>query len=99
MTRNLFVIGPGRFVSALKRETCLPMSFPIQVDLAHAGWYTLDMHPNKKGHAEIATQILSNLSAPNKAGTASRLSPDVWLCPACRGTRLPPVPSRLQQLE
>ena len=60
--KNLFVIGPGRFVSALKRGSPPGNVFPIQVELAPADWYTLDMHPNRKGHWEIATQILEQLT-------------------------------------
>jgi hypothetical protein len=59
--KNLFVIGPGRFVSGLKRGSLPGNVFPIQVELTRADWYTLDMHPNKKGHREIATQILEQL--------------------------------------
>ena len=59
--KQFFVIGPGRFIAALKRQTLPANVFPIQVDLSHAGWFTLDMHPNKKGHAEMATQILMQL--------------------------------------
>ena len=46
--KNLFVIGPGRFVSALKRGSPPGNVFPIQVELAPADWYTLDMHPIKR---------------------------------------------------
>ena len=60
--KNLFVIGPGRFVSALKRASPPGNVFPIQVKLAPDDWYTLDKHPNKKGHLEIATQILEQLT-------------------------------------
>jgi hypothetical protein len=60
--KNLFVIGPGRFVSALKRGSPPGNVFPIQVELAPTDWYTLDMHPNKMGHREIATQILEQLA-------------------------------------
>jgi lysophospholipase L1-like esterase len=35
--------------------------FPISVDLNNGDWYTLDMHPNKQGHREIAAQILDEL--------------------------------------
>ena len=59
--KQIFVIGTGRFVSALKRETLPANVYPIQVDLDQADWYTLDMHPNKKGHADMATQILTQL--------------------------------------
>jgi len=59
--KQFFVIGPGRFIAALKREALPANVFPIQVDLGHADWFTLDMHPNKKGHAEMATQILEQL--------------------------------------
>ena len=57
--KQIFVIGTGRFVSALKRETLPANVYPIQVDLDQADWYTLDMHPNKKGHADMATQIVT----------------------------------------
>ena len=60
--KNLFVVGPGRFVSALKRGSLPGNVFPIQVELAPTDWYTLDMHPNKMGHREIATQILEQLA-------------------------------------
>jgi hypothetical protein len=60
--KNLFVVGPGRFVSALKRGSMPGNMFPIQVELTSADWYTLDMHPNKMGHREIATQILEQLA-------------------------------------
>jgi hypothetical protein len=60
--KNLFVVGPGRFVSALKRGSMPGNIFPIQVELTPADWYTLDMHPNKRGHREIATQILEQLA-------------------------------------
>jgi len=59
--KKVFVIGPGRFVSALDRRPLAANVFPIQVDLHYADWYTLDMHPNKKGHGEIAVQILEQL--------------------------------------
>jgi hypothetical protein len=59
--KQIFVIGAGRFVSVLKREILPDNVFPIQVDLNQADWYTLDMHPNKKGHADLATQILTQL--------------------------------------
>jgi hypothetical protein len=54
-------MGPGRFVSALGRETLPANVFPLPVDLNDGGWYTLDMHPNKQGHREIAAQILGEL--------------------------------------
>ena len=60
--KNLFVIGPRRFVSALGRRTLAANVFSIQVDLNYADRYTLDMHPNKKGHGEIAMQILEQLA-------------------------------------
>ena len=60
--KSLFVIGPSRFVSALKRGVPPINVFPIQIELAPADWYTLDMHPNKQGHQEIATQILEQLT-------------------------------------
>jgi hypothetical protein len=60
--KNLFVVGPDRFVSALKRGSMPGNIFPIQVELTPADWYTLDMHPNKMGHREIATQILEQLA-------------------------------------
>jgi hypothetical protein len=60
--KNLFVVGPGRFVSALKRGSLPGNVFPIQVELASTDWYTLDMHPNKMGHRKIATQILEQLA-------------------------------------
>jgi hypothetical protein len=59
--KKVFVIGPGRFVSALDRRLLAANVLPIQVDLNYADWYTLDMHPNKKGHGEIAVQILEQL--------------------------------------
>jgi lysophospholipase L1-like esterase len=59
--KKVFVIGPGRFVSALARRTLAANVFPIQVDLNYGDWYTLDRHPNKKGHREIAMQILEQL--------------------------------------
>ena len=59
--KKIFVIGPGRFVSALGRRILAANVFPIQVDLNYADRYTLDMHPNKKGHGEIAMQILEQL--------------------------------------
>jgi lysophospholipase L1-like esterase len=59
--KKVFVIGPGRFVSALGRRTLAANVFSIQVDLNYADRYTLDMHPNKKGHGEIAMQILEQL--------------------------------------
>jgi lysophospholipase L1-like esterase len=59
--KKVFVIGPGRFVSALNRRALAANVFPIQVDLNYADRYTLDMHPNKKGHGEIAMQILEQL--------------------------------------
>jgi hypothetical protein len=58
----LFVIGPSRFASGLKRGRLPGNVFPIQVELTPADWYTLDMHPNKKGHREIAAQILEHLT-------------------------------------
>ena len=60
--KNLFVFGPSRFVSALKRESLPGNVFPTEVGLTAADWYTLDMHPNKKGHQEIARQILEQLA-------------------------------------
>ena len=60
--KNLFVVGSGRFVSALKRGSLPGNVFPIQVELAPTDWYTLDMHPNKMGHRKIATQILEQLA-------------------------------------
>jgi hypothetical protein len=59
--KKVFVIGPGRFVSALDRGPQAANVFPIKVDLNYADWYTLDMHPNKKGHGEIAVQVLEQL--------------------------------------
>jgi hypothetical protein len=59
--KKVFVIGPSRFVSALGRRTLAANVFPIQVDLNYADRYTLDMHPNKKGHREIAMQILEQI--------------------------------------
>jgi hypothetical protein len=59
--KTVFVIGPGRFVSALDRRPPAANVFPIQVNLNYADWYTLDMHPNKRGHGEIAVQILEQL--------------------------------------
>ena len=59
--KKVFVIAPGRFVSALGRRTLAANVFSIQVDLNYADRYTLDMHPNKKGHGEIAMQILEQL--------------------------------------
>jgi hypothetical protein len=60
-SKQIFVIGTGRFVSALKRETLPANVYPIHVDLDQADWYTLDMHPNKKGHEDMATQIIMQL--------------------------------------
>ncbi len=57
--KKLFAMGPSRFVSALAGGTRPGNVFPIWVD--YADWYTLDMHPNEKGHREIATQILEQL--------------------------------------
>jgi hypothetical protein len=59
--KKVFVIGPGRFVSALERRPPAANVFPIQVNLNYVDWYTVDMHPNKKGHGEIAVQILEQL--------------------------------------
>src|SRR5262245_12697223 len=59
--KKIFVMGPGRFISALSRETRPANVFPISVDLNDGDWYTLDMHPNKQGHREIAAQILDEL--------------------------------------
>ena len=59
--KKVFVIGPGRLVSALNRGGLAANVFPIQVDLNYEDRYTLDMHPNKKGHREIAMQILEQL--------------------------------------
>jgi hypothetical protein len=59
--KKVFVMGPGRFVSALVSGTLPANVFPIWVDLNYGDWYTLDMHPNKKGHQEIAAQILEQL--------------------------------------
>ena len=41
-----------------KKGTRTSHIFPI----TPADWYTLDMHPNKMGHREIATQILEQLA-------------------------------------
>jgi lysophospholipase L1-like esterase len=35
--------------------------FPLPVDLNDGDWYTLDMHPNKEGHRQMAAQILQQL--------------------------------------
>src|SRR5262245_45814127 len=59
--KKIFVMGPGRFTSALARETLPANVSPLSVDLNDGGWYTLDMHPNKQGHREIAAQILQQL--------------------------------------
>jgi lysophospholipase L1-like esterase len=59
--KNIFVIGPGRFVSALGQRALVANVFPLPVDLNYEDWYTLDMHPNKKGHGQIAMQILEQL--------------------------------------
>src|SRR5262249_24899809 len=42
--KKIFVMGPGRFISALSRETAPANVFPISVDLNNGDWYTLDMH-------------------------------------------------------
>ena len=45
--------------------TWVPRSFlhpGKRIKLAPTDWYTLDMHPNKHGHQEIATQILEQLA-------------------------------------
>ena len=54
-------MGPGRFVSALSRETLPANVFPLPVVLKDGCWYTLDMHHYKQGHREIAAQILGEL--------------------------------------
>jgi hypothetical protein len=59
--KKIFVMGPGRFISALSRETAPANVFPISVDLNSGASYTLDMHPNKQGHRDIAAQILDEL--------------------------------------
>jgi lysophospholipase L1-like esterase len=59
--KKIFVMGPGRFISALSRETAPANVFPISVDLNNGASYTLDMHPNKQGHRDIAAQILDEL--------------------------------------
>jgi lysophospholipase L1-like esterase len=59
--KKIFVMGPGRFISALSRETAPANVFPIPVDLNDGDWYTLDMHPNKEGHRQMAAQILQQL--------------------------------------
>ena len=59
--KKIFVMGPGRFVSALSRETLPANVLPLPIDLNDGGWYTLDMHPNKQGHREMAAQILNEL--------------------------------------
>ena len=59
--KKIFVMGPGRFISALSRETAPANVFPIPVDLNDGDWYTLDMHPNKEGHRQMAAQVLEQL--------------------------------------
>jgi lysophospholipase L1-like esterase len=59
--KKIFVMGPGRFISALSRETAPANVFLIPVDLNDGDWYTLDMHPNKEGHRQMAAQILEQL--------------------------------------
>jgi lysophospholipase L1-like esterase len=59
--KKIFVMGPGRFISALSRETAPVNVFPLPVDLNDGDWYTLDMHPNKEGHRQMAAQILQQL--------------------------------------
>jgi len=59
--KKIFVMGPGRFISALSRETAPANVFPLPVDLNDGDWYALDMHPNKEGHRQIAAQILDEL--------------------------------------
>src|SRR5262249_26754527 len=64
--KKIFVMGPGRFISALSRETPPANVFPLSVDLNDGDWYTLDMHPNKQGHREMAAQILEQLNGTKK---------------------------------
>src|SRR5262249_20713893 len=59
--KKIFVMGPGRFISALSRETAPANVFPLSVDLNDGDWYTLDMNPKKRGHGEMAAQILEQL--------------------------------------
>jgi hypothetical protein len=64
--KKIFVMGPGRFISALSREPAPANVFPISVDLNDGASYTLDMHPNKQGHRDIAAQILDELKRTDK---------------------------------
>jgi hypothetical protein len=59
--KKVFVIGPPRFISALIREPLPANIFPLSVDLKDGDWYPLDKHPNKRGHREIAAQVLEQL--------------------------------------
>src|SRR5262249_18283632 len=64
--KTIFVIaGNGvsaRFASVLMARTDLPTNVvPIKVVIRPGDSYTLDMHRNKFGHREIASQILKHM--------------------------------------
>jgi lysophospholipase L1-like esterase len=68
--KHIFVFGPDvpkGFFSALHAKSSAPNVFPLKIELRPVERYTLDMHPNKKGHQKIAEDLLSEL-ARHEAG-------------------------------
>src|SRR5262249_31901457 len=89
--KKIFVMAPARFISALSRETAPANVFPLPVDLNDGGWDTLDMHPNKEGHRELAAKRGERLRRTEKGGQCRGGDP----CPSrCNSRSTSPWNSR-----
>ena len=60
----IFLIGPDDFVNTMALRNTQENVIPLKIE---ASIYTLDRHPNKKGHQQIAVGILEALRQ-NKKG-------------------------------
>jgi hypothetical protein len=60
--KTVFVIGPEEFIAELKKHNDKNKLVPVEIKLNENDRFTLDKHPNRNGHINIATQLIDELS-------------------------------------